>query len=749
MGRSTAPDVEFFAEITKVDEEHRTVYGYASTDCRDRQGEIVTKEAIRKALPDYMLWKNVREMHQPSAVGTAIEAQMDGKGLWFGAHVADDRAWAKCKPAKPGMEPVYKGFSIGGRVTERDALDKTVVTGVMITEISLVDRPANPQAVFELVKRSGDHLLMQPKQYWGCGNKDCQHESKLAAQECMADTAEKFAKSYEMSPEGLIKFNPHHGEGGRFAAADEGKPGAKYHVGFKHSGMDMVHMAAANTADEALKSYKDTFGEETDEHSDAQVIADNHPTHTYEKMLITKTELVEMAKFNGNHGDRGRFSSGTSMGASIDNAHAAMSHASNHEAHAQAHEESAKSPGADAKHHLAVAGAHHQAASLLRAAAKQYQTSNALGGDTFMRQGLDKGRDAHAASAAVMGKADLADLSPAEFEAQLLPFTKRDFSQKQRDEAVSSGAAMPGGGFPIENTGDLKNAITASGRAKDPEAAKAHIIDRAKVLGAEAMLPESWFVKSEATDDLGKSTPRQIQGGQFSGHLKSAGEAAAMADQHDKEALRYGKLASKHRVLANESGMVKNAAGQSAHLALAGSHEMLAARHIMAAKRYRTLAGKHNAWVQKALEPGAGDSPEIASAKQSLAGKLTKFNQNHGAHGLFASAEGTATPGDKSTAGQAPGGARALHQIAKEIAGDWKNVNFGAKPYLDAMRSLGDVSDNYHSDTGRSVVAYFLSNASSWRGDTAKRVKAELKGMLKKGMSDLLIEAADRLTAHA
>ena len=75
--------------------------------------------------------------------------------------------------------------------------------------------------------------------------------------------------------------------------------------------------------------------------------------------------------------------------------------------------------------------------------------------------------------------------------------------------------------------------------------------------------------------------------------------------------------------------------------------------------------------------------------------------------------------------------ARPLYEIAKEIKNDWKNVYFGAKPYLDAMATLDKVSDNYEWDSGRSIVNYFLANASTWRGDTAKRIKAELKAMVK------------------
>lgn len=72
--------------------------------------------------------------------------------------------------------------------------------------------------------------------------------------------------------------------------------------------------------------------------------------------------------------------------------------------------------------------------------------------------------------------------------------------------------------------------------------------------------------------------------------------------------------------------------------------------------------------------------------------------------------------------------ARPLHTIAQEIRKDWgSKLNYAARPYLDAMGSLENISDSYGCDSGKSVVLYFLSNASTWRGETAKRVKAELK----------------------
>jgi len=78
-----------------------------------------------------------------------------------------------------------------------------------------------------------------------------------------------------------------------------------------------------------------------------------------------------------------------------------------------------------------------------------------------------------------------------------------------------------------------------------------------------------------------------------------------------------------------------------------------------------------------------------------------------------------------------------ISQIAGEIRRDWskkgKGVNYAAKPYLEAMNSLESLDDMFYHDSGRSVVLYFLSNARSWRGDTAKAVKAELNKRLKAG----------------
>lgn len=73
---------------------------------------------------------------------------------------------------------------------------------------------------------------------------------------------------------------------------------------------------------------------------------------------------------------------------------------------------------------------------------------------------------------------------------------------------------------------------------------------------------------------------------------------------------------------------------------------------------------------------------------------------------------------------------RPLYTIAREILADWQRPYFGAVPYVQAMAHLASAADQYGLDDGRSVVRYFLANASTWRGETAKRVKAELRAMV-------------------
>lgn len=73
---------------------------------------------------------------------------------------------------------------------------------------------------------------------------------------------------------------------------------------------------------------------------------------------------------------------------------------------------------------------------------------------------------------------------------------------------------------------------------------------------------------------------------------------------------------------------------------------------------------------------------------------------------------------------------RALSVIAADIRASWTKVSPYAEPYLSAMEQLTNITDSYGCDDADGIVRYFLSNASGWRGDVARRIKDELKSML-------------------
>jgi len=68
-----------------------------------------------------------------------------------------------------------------------------------------------------------------------------------------------------------------------------------------------------------------------------------------------------------------------------------------------------------------------------------------------------------------------------------------------------------------------------------------------------------------------------------------------------------------------------------------------------------------------------------------------------------------------------------LNEVGQAVLDNWPKVYYAARPYLDAMLLLTDISQNFGMDTGKSVVVYFLGNAQTWRGEPARLIKKELK----------------------
>jgi hypothetical protein len=148
----------------KVDIEKRIVSGFASLDNIDKQYDIVTTEASMAAFAKFR--GNIREMHQPSAVGKMIsfkeekyfdpETKKFYKGIYVSTYISKGAAdaWEKV------LDGTYTGFSIGGRMNKWDdayneELDKSIriIKEYDLVELSLVDSPANQFASIMSVEK--------------------------------------------------------------------------------------------------------------------------------------------------------------------------------------------------------------------------------------------------------------------------------------------------------------------------------------------------------------------------------------------------------------------------------------------------------------------------------------------------------------------------------------------------------------------------------------------------------------------
>jgi hypothetical protein len=147
-------NVRLSMPFSKVDVERRIVSGFATLDNVDKQSDIVTAEASMNAFAKFR--GNIREMHQPIAVGKMLSFKEDKyfdpetKKFYSGVYVSTyiskgaQDAWEKV------IDGTYTGFSIGGKMNKwDDAYDEKVESKIRIikeydlVELSLVDNPAN------------------------------------------------------------------------------------------------------------------------------------------------------------------------------------------------------------------------------------------------------------------------------------------------------------------------------------------------------------------------------------------------------------------------------------------------------------------------------------------------------------------------------------------------------------------------------------------------------------------------------
>jgi len=158
--------------FAKVDKDRRMVSGFATLDNVDKQNDIVTTEASLDAFSRFR--GNIREMHQPSAVGKMVSFKQDKyfdpetkkfySGVYVSAYVSKGAqdTWEKV------LDGTYTGFSIGGKMLKwDDAYDEKVDTQIRIikqydlVELSLVDSPANQFANIISIEKLDDSDVLK------------------------------------------------------------------------------------------------------------------------------------------------------------------------------------------------------------------------------------------------------------------------------------------------------------------------------------------------------------------------------------------------------------------------------------------------------------------------------------------------------------------------------------------------------------------------------------------------------------
>jgi len=165
--------IRFGLPISKVDSERRIVSGFATTDAIDKQGDIVTQEASMKAFSNFN--KNIREMHQPVAVGKMVAFRQDKyfdpetkkfySGVYVSAYVSKGAqdTWEKV------LDGTLSGFSIGGKMNKwDDGYDSKsdskirIIKDYDLVELSLVDNPANQFAnIMSIEKNESGEIFVK------------------------------------------------------------------------------------------------------------------------------------------------------------------------------------------------------------------------------------------------------------------------------------------------------------------------------------------------------------------------------------------------------------------------------------------------------------------------------------------------------------------------------------------------------------------------------------------------------------
>ncbi|WP_214103227.1 hypothetical protein [Acrocarpospora catenulata] len=386
----------YAADITKFERDADgalIVYGKATGPQLDLDAQICDPEWLKKAMPAWMEFGNIREMHGPIAAGVGIELEAKGDDWWLKSKCVDPGTARKIE------QGVLKGYSIGikgPKVVKDAAAPGGRIVGGIVAETSYVDRPCNPTATLMIAKMAGSGQLAPV---------DLDGEPIVQDQSKADDTADDAAGT-------VAGFDRDRAERLLKAVSADGTIDEQPDI---DGAVQAIALIAGLIQAEAAELAAGCYGETWDI-----------------SLLLRAVEVLKLFVERERAGATSAATAGT-VTADVD------------------------------------------------LAAVPDLTKTAGGGVTL--EGL----------AATVDK--------------LTELVKRAFSQAERDDAADDGTAMPDGSFPIVNRADLENAIRSAGRAKNPAAARRHIIARARALEAADLIPGDWTKAADPDTTTTTETP--------------------------------------------------------------------------------------------------------------------------------------------------------------------------------------------------------------------------------------------------
>jgi hypothetical protein len=169
---SDGQNIHLSVPFTKVNRENRTVSGFATLDNVDQTGDVVTAEASIKAFESFR--GNLREMHQPLAVGKVVsfkpETYYDQKSQTFynGVYVTSYISKGAQDTWEKVLDGTLSGFSIGGKIKDSDnEVNKATGEAVRfikdydLVELSIVDSPANEMCNIVSIEKMNGQLIFK------------------------------------------------------------------------------------------------------------------------------------------------------------------------------------------------------------------------------------------------------------------------------------------------------------------------------------------------------------------------------------------------------------------------------------------------------------------------------------------------------------------------------------------------------------------------------------------------------------